>query len=114
MEGTLSGVPGQLFGMLLTTWGHVWLYHHERVPAGYMWLTKVYGVNSAMNGIAIRTESGKGFGLVVEPRVTPSLVPALESVFFYATHGVGVNDRTNGAVAQVAATGVDYENPPIG
>jgi hypothetical protein len=114
MEGTLSGVPGQLFGMLLTTWGHVWLYHHERVPAGYMWLTKVYGVNSAMNGIAIRTESGKGFGLVVEPRVTPSLVPALESVFFYATHGVGVNDRSNGAVAQVAATGVDFENPPIG
>jgi hypothetical protein len=113
MRGTLEGVPGQLFGMLLTTWGHIWLYHHERVPAGYMWVTKIYGVNNAMNGIAIRTEPGKGFGLVVEPRVTPSLVPALESVFFYATHGVGVNDRTNGAVAQVAAGAATYDNPEI-
>jgi hypothetical protein len=113
MEGTLSGVPGQLFGMLLTTWGHVWLYHHERVPSGYLWLTKIYGVNSSMNGLAIRTEAGKGFGLVVEPRVSASLVPALESMFFYATHGVGVNDRTNGAVAQIEAGAATYENPTI-
>ncbi len=113
MNGTLEGVPGQLFGMLLTTWGQVYLYHHERVPAGYMWMTKVYGTNNAMNGLAIRTEPGKGFGMVVEPRVTPSIVPALESVFFYATHGIGINDRTNGAVAQVATGGASYESPTI-
>ena len=113
MQGNMQGVPGQLFGMLLTTWGEVHLYHHERVPAGFLWLTKPYGINNAMNGIAIRVESGKGFGLVVEPTVSRTLTPALENVFFYATHGVGTNDRTNGVVAQIEAGAAIYESPEI-
>lgn len=111
VTGTLEGVPGEVFGMVLTNYGQIELRYHERIPSGRLWMTKPYGSNHNGNGIAIRTEKGKGFGMVVEPIITKTLSPTLEKVLFAATHGVGVNDRTNGAVAQVATGASTYENP---
>jgi hypothetical protein len=34
-------------------------------------------------------------------------------VLFRATHGVGVNDRTNGVCAQIAAGSALYEDPEL-
>ena len=110
-SGTLQGIPGEVFGMLLTAYGQVELRYHERIPSGRIFMTKPYGENNRGNGIAIRTERGKGFGMIVEPVRSRSLVPSLDMVLFSATHGVGVNDRTNGVVAQIAAGADDYQDP---
>ncbi|MCP4589463.1 MAG: hypothetical protein GY842_01835 [bacterium] len=112
-EGTLEGVPGELFGLYLSSYGVVELRYHERIPANYFWMTKSYGVNHRQNGLAIRTEPGVGFGMKVDPQISRSIVPALEFVLFPATHGVGVNDRTNGVAAQIASGGADYESPTV-
>ena len=109
--GALEGIPGEVVGIVLTAYGQVELRYHERIPAGRMFMSKPYGGNNRGNGLAIRTERGKGFGMVVEPVRSRSLVPSLDMVLFSASHGVGVNDRTNGAVAQIAAGADDYEDP---
>jgi hypothetical protein len=113
VQGELQGVPGEIFGYLNTLHGVVELRYHERFPSGYLFMTKTYGVNDPRNGLAIRTEPGIGFGMRVDPQVNRSLSPELDKVLFPATHGVGVNDRTNGVAAQIDDTGSTYDEPTI-
>ena len=111
VSGTLEGVPGEVFGFWLSDYGQVELRYHERIPAGRLFMSKSHGVNARGNGLALRVEAGRGYGMVVEPQISRSLNPALDKVLFYATHGVGVNDRSNGVVAQIAVGSALYENP---
>jgi hypothetical protein len=112
-EGNLEGIPGEIFGLFLSNHGTIELRYHERIPGGYFFMTKTYGVNNRENCLAIRTERGKGFGMIVDPQVSSSINPALDKVLFRATHGVGVNDRTNGVCAQIAAGSALYEDPEL-
>lgn len=113
--GTLEGVPGEPFMILLTPWGEIELRWHERIPTGYFWMTKSYGANSSMNGVALRVERGEGagFGLRPNPQIDRSIQPRLESIQFEADHGWGINDRTNGVAYYIASGGTTYTNPTI-
>lgn len=113
--GELQGLPGEIFGFFLSKLGPVVeLRTHDRIPATYGFMTKSYGVNSPRNGIALREQPGLGFGLTLTAIGNGALVnPELEKVLAKATHGVGVNDRTNGFAYQIATGGSTYTNPTI-
>ena len=110
--GELQGIPGELFGFYNSNSGVVELHSHERFPTGYLWMGKSYGDNNPSNSLALR-EDKKGFGLQVIPQLDRSMVPQLDKLNFEATHGVGVNDRTNGVAAQIATGGASYTEPTI-
>lgn len=111
--GEIQGVPGELFGYFNGRKGLVELRYYDRVPAGYVWMTKVYGNNNPRNGVVIRTHPGEaqGFGLVMAPQMTNDIQPELDRVLFRATHGIGVNDRTNGVAGMVG--NATYQNPTV-
>lgn len=109
----LQGVQGEIVAYFASDYGMVELRYHPRFPAGYLWMSKSYGLNNRKNPLAIRTERGRGFGLMVDPQMSKSMVPQLEYVLFRATHGIGVNDRLAGVAAQIAATGAQYDEPAI-
>lgn len=111
--GEVQGVPGELFGYFNSVRGVVELRYHERVPSKYAFMTKSYGLNDQRNGLAVRIASDRAFGLTVNPQVDRSLVPRFESIKFEATHGVGVNNRTNGVAGFVDTGAVAYVNPTI-
>lgn len=113
-DGEVQGIPGELFGYFLASRGPIELRAHERIPTGRGFVTKSFGINNANNGLAIRTEAGKGFGLMLDPQVNRSLSPALDKIMFRATHGVGVMNRLNGFAFQVEAGSTTYTNPEIG
>lgn len=111
-EGELQGIPGELFGYYLSDYGVVELRYHERIPTTYGFMTKSYGANDPRNGLAVRIDP-KGFGLMLDPEFRMGTVARLKWLDFRATHGVGVNDRTNGLAFQVASGSATYSNPPI-
>jgi hypothetical protein len=111
--GEVQGVPGEILGYLSTDYGVVEIRYHERIPTTYFYMTKTYGVNNPRNGVAVREEPGIGFGLRVIPQIDRSLMPTIDSIKFEATHGIGVNDRTNGVVYQIASGGATFVNPTI-
>lgn len=113
VQGEVQGIPGELFGYYNSDRGVVELRYHERIPAGYCWMGKSFGVNDQRNGVGIRVEPGGGFGLRVDPQVTRSLQPRLEKLLFKATHGVGVWDRLNGVAGWVDAGASSWTNPTI-
>lgn len=113
MPEELEGIPGEVFGAFASAYGTVYLSYHEGVPSGFLWMGKSYGVDNPQNPLAIRAEPGYGFGMKVEPMLRQTLTPALDSIHFPATHGVGVNDRTAGVAAQIATGGTSYENPVV-
>lgn len=111
-QNQIEGVPGTLFGYYVGLKGVVALYWSDRVPSGYLFVTKSYGRNNVKNGVAIRVHPDVGFGLHLDPRGNQSMTnPQLEYVAVQATHGFGVNDRTNGAVGYIASGAVAYVNP---
>jgi hypothetical protein len=113
-EGELEGVPGEVFGYYQTeAHGVVELRHHERFPTGYAFMTKSYGLNDPRNGLAVREEPGVGFGMQVKPKMSDDMVRKLDRIVFEATHGVGVNDRTNGVAGYIASGASEYVEPTI-
>lgn len=111
-QGELTGVPGEIFGYWLSSYGVIELRYHERIPTTYGWMGKSYGTNSPRNPLAARIES-KGFGLMIDPEFRMGTLPRLQKLDFDATHGIGVNDRTNGVAFQIATGGSTYTNPDI-
>lgn len=118
--GTTGSLPGQVFGFFNSDYGTVELRFHPRIPTGYGYVTKSYGSLNPRNGIAVRLEdpqrvSGEpyGFGLRPRPQVNNDLSPKLDHILFDASHGVGVNDRTNGVAFYVANGASGYVNPTI-
>lgn len=111
--GQTDGVPGEIIGFLPTDYGIVEIRYHERIPTTYFFMSKSYGMKNPKNGIAIREEPGVGFGLRVIPQINNNLMPEVDSIKFEATHGIGVNDRTNGIAYQVASGSATYANPTI-
>lgn len=111
-DGEFEGLPGETFGYVNTLRGLVELRYDDFIPTNYCFLTKTYGANNPRNPVAVRVHPTGGFGLVVDPQVTNSIVPELDYVMFTASHGIGVNDRiagvagylNNGASAWVDAT----------
>lgn len=114
-----QGVPGELVGYFKATgFGLAEVRYHPRIPTvdtatGYAFAFKSYGINSEKNPLAFYIESDRGFGLNIEPdyRATPEL--KLNRVRAFATHGVGVNDRTNGVAGFLGAGAVAYVNPTV-
>lgn len=114
VTGEINGIPGELFGYWKSpNYGLAEIRSHARFPSDYAWITKSYGVNNARNGLALRTHPSQGFGLRVDPRVTSSINPELDFILFDATHGVGVNDRTNGVAGYIANSASSWVNPSI-
>lgn len=111
VSGELQGIAGELFGMYMGDRGVVELRYHSRIPTGYLFMTKSYGVNHPKNGLALREHPAVGFGMAVNPLIDRSLVPKLDYVEFKATHGVGINDRLNGVVVDIV--NASYTNPTI-
>lgn len=110
----LEGMPGEMFGFYLSDKGPVVeLWQHEYIPTGYGFVTKSYGVDNPRNGAAVREHPAEGFGMRPDPRVTNSINPELELVLFKETHGVGVNDRTNGVAFYIASGASAYVNPTL-
>lgn len=110
--GELQGIPGELFGYFSSDFGVVELRYHERIPANYLWMGKSYGDNDPANPLALR-EDVEGFGLQVLPELDRMVVPQLDKLNFEATHGVGVNDRTNGVVYQIESGSTTFVDPVI-
>lgn len=114
VSGETDGVPGDLFGYWKSKkFGLCELRSHTRVPTGYAFMTKSYGVGNPRNGLAVRVEPGRGFGLRVNPQVTTSINPELDYIKFEATHGVGIWDRTNGVAGYIEAGATSWQNPTI-
>jgi len=109
--GITEGLPGQVFGYYYSLGGVIELRSHPRIPTGYSWMTKSYGVNNPRNGVALREHPAVGFGLYADPQMTNSINPRLSKILFHATHGVGVNDRLNGVAGYIGNT--TYPNPTI-
>ncbi|MCC6454196.1 MAG: hypothetical protein IT328_04585 [Caldilineaceae bacterium] len=113
-SGEINGIPGELIGYWKSpTYGLAEIRSHARIPSGYAYMTKSYGVNNARNGLALRTHPAQGFGLRVDPQVTRSINPELEFILFDGTHGVGVNDRINGVAGYIANGASTWVNPAI-
>lgn len=113
-QGELEGIPGELFGYYLSDYGVLELRYHERIPTTYGFMTKSYGTNDPRNGLAARIEPNVGFGLMVDPEFRQGGSGLrIGKVEYRATHGIGVNDRTNGIAFQVASGGATYSSPTI-
>lgn len=110
-SGTPTGMPGELFGYLNTTRGIVELRYYERIPSGYLFITKSYGANNPNNGLAIRLHPDVPFGLTPLLMLTRTITPEMELIQLRATHGVGINKRLNGAVGYFATSASAYVNP---
>lgn len=107
--GLVEGVPGELFGFYKSNYGYAELRWNEYIPTHFGFATKSYGRDNPANGVAVRYHPAYGgFGLRVDPRITNSLSPELEAIYFPATFGVGINDRTNGVCAYVASGASSY------
>lgn len=101
VTGQLQGVPGELFGFFKTNFGVVEVRYLEIMPTNYCWMTLPYGENNVANGIALRVHPASPFGMVPDVQVTSSVMPQLKGINLKATHGVGVNRRTNGVAGMV-------------
>lgn len=113
-QGTTDGIPGDLIGYWKSPiYGLAEIRTHARIPTDYAFMTKSYGINNPRNGLAIRTEAGVGFGLMVTPQRSQSINPELDFIKFEATHGVGVNDRINGVAGYIANSAASWVNPTI-
>lgn len=112
--GEVEGVPGELFGYYNSIYGVVELRYHERIPAGYAFMTRSFGSNNLNNGIAIRRHPDLPFGLRADPQVTHSINPELDYILFKGTFGVGINRRLNGVAGYIADGATEYEDPEIG
>jgi len=110
-SGTPTGMPGELFGYLNTNRGIVELRYYERIPSGYLFVTKSYGANNPNNGLAIRLHPDVPFGLTPLPLLTRTITPEMELIQLRATHGVGINKRLNGVVGFFATSASAYVNP---
>lgn len=107
--GLVEGMPGELFGYFKTNYGYAELRWDEYMPTHFAFATKSYGQDSPSNGVALRYHPAYGgFGLRIDPRVTNSLSPELEAIYFPATFGVGINDRTNGVCMYLASGASSY------
>lgn len=111
----MQGIPGELIGYFKAVgFGMAEVRYHPRIPSGstgYAWGFKSYGIDNEKNPLALYIENDRGFGLDIEPdyRATPEL--KLNRVRVYATHGVGVNDRTNGVAGYIASGASGYVSP---
>ncbi|MBX3081708.1 MAG: hypothetical protein KF716_08730 [Anaerolineae bacterium] len=111
-SGEVQGIPGELFGYYKGPKGVVELRYHDRIPSGYQFLTKPYGSNDIRNGLAVRTHPDYGFGLRLDPKGNGSLVnPKLEFIVVEGGHGIGINNRTNGACGFIASGATQYVSP---
>ncbi len=103
--GEYEGIPGELAGYYNSAKGLVEVYPHTRIPTGYSFMTKPYGVGNAANGLAIRVHPARGFGMALDPLVVNVQNPRFERVDAETWFGVGVNDRLNGAPGLLVAGG---------
>jgi len=100
VTGELQGIPGELFGFFKTNFGIVELRYLEILPTTYTFMTKPYGENNVNNGVALRVHPTSPFGMVPDVQVTSSVMPQLKGINLKATHGVGINRRTNGVAGR--------------
>jgi hypothetical protein len=49
----------------------------------------------------------------VKPKMSDDMVRKLDRIAFEATHGVGINDRTNGVCGYIADSAAAYVEPTI-
>lgn len=112
-RGEDQGMPGELFGYYDSDYGLIELYFNDRLPANYAFFTRSYGSNNMNNGLVLREEPGIGFGLRVDPQMSRSLQPKLETIAFHGTHGCGVNKRLNGVACFLASAASNWVNPEI-
>jgi len=110
-SATASGLPGELFGYVNTSRGLVELRYYSRIPTGYLFMSKSYGQNNPMNGVALRVHPDISFGLHPEPIISRTLTPEMEGIQLVATHGVGVNKRLNGVAGYFVTSASAYVNP---
>lgn len=109
--GEVEGMPGELYGYITTPYGAIEMRWDGYVPAKYAFMTHSYGRNNGRNALALRTHPSGGFGLAPKPQVTSDINPELDFVKFEATHGVGVNDRTNGVAGYIETGASSWVNP---
>jgi hypothetical protein len=111
--GEITGMPGELIGYYNSDYGVVEVRWHPRIPTTYLWMGVSYGRLDKRNPLLMRLDKGIDFGLRVNPQIDRSIKPQMEAIAFDGTHGVGVNDRTNGVAAQIASGGATYTDPTI-
>lgn len=86
--------------------GLIELVASNRIPTGYVGMTKSYGNLDARNALAVRVHPSRGFGLAIVPETTPDDDFPIKQLDVDFEFGVGVGrDRTNGAVGYLVAGG---------
>lgn len=110
-NGELQGIPGEVIGYFIGTRGVTEIRTDVRIPSGYAFMTKSYGIQDSRNGLVLREHPEIGFGLYPDPILTKSINPQLDYIEYKALFGVGVNDRTNGVAIYIG--GPSYTNPTI-
>lgn len=111
--GEINGVPGEVVGYYNGIWGQAEVRWNPYIPTNYAFATKSYGANNPRNGLALRAEPNVGFGLKVVPQLDRSPERQLDYLLFEATHGVGVNDRTNGVAGYLNNGANAWVNPTL-
>jgi len=111
--GEYEGIPGDLMGYYRSTKGLVEVRTHPRMPQGYTFLTRPYGINNPQNGLALRVHPSRGFGMSFEPDIRRIYNPRLEKVDCEAWYGFGINDRLNGVAGLLksSVTAGTWVNP---
>ncbi len=101
----------EYFGYIETAYGICRLWMTPRVPTNYYGLFKSYGAGDPRNPVRVRIDDNFGFGWQLVPGNWVN-APALLAVM-YAEMGFGIGeDRTNGVLTRIAASG-DYVTPTI-
>ena len=104
---------GSLIGYYTSSYGEIALYATSRIPTGYAFLFKSYGLNTPQNALYVRTHPDVAFGWYIESEPSNQRIYPVKRVEIHSEWGVGAGmDRTAGAAGYLVAGGV-WANPTI-
>lgn len=116
MAGSMGEQPnagGRMVGMYDTAYGEVELRATNRIPTGYAFMYRSYGVNDPRNPIWVRVHPQVGFGFYIKEIPSYSTTYPVKTIEVRIEYGVGVGrDRTNGANGYLVSGGT-WANPTI-
>ena len=105
---------GIYIGSYQSSRGLMRLYATSRIPTAYAFGYKSYGVNNAMNPIAVRVRPSIGFGFFINEIASDNDKYPIARIQIEFEFGVSVGeDRTNGVAAFLVSGGA-WVNPTIG
>lgn len=110
---TVPSAGGSFIGQYLSARGIVNLYASTRIPTGYVFLYKTFGMNDPRNPIAVRVHPEVGFGAYMKQIPNFDTTWPVKAVEVHEEFGVSAGrDRTSAAAGYLVSGGT-WANPTI-